>query len=997
MKEKNKFLIGILLFLLFASVICSSIPNTKAELTQQKGINIMQNVVGLDVKGYSISAKEILPSEQSLYSDIIPQDIIAYNLTSTHSKVDALCTFINGSLHSLYVTQNQGSPLLTTTENKTAVDLAKDFLASYQTYTGQPLFGQLKGTLDKLGANANSTQVIGDKVLQVNSSNGFTNFKWYYSVNDIVAPYAKFVSLSVSNGSLNSFMDNWNLYTVDSTSVAVSKEQAVQIALIAARNHNWTIPIDAITLNNLNVVNSLSWSLLTFDSSLNASLPRSPDPLQLYPSWHFGLTLNKWYGPLYGIEVDVWADTGQVRSVSEEYSTLPEPQNRSTTALIFPSPATQAIPNLALLIIVPIVGTTTVATAYLLIAKRNQLHSFSILKKRGAKITVMICCFLMCSTIVFEAISPVAATTRGASIFGSRSSGAINSPQSQSWRKTDSEIFYQWSISVNAHDFFQNNGYYTSNRQGSASTHYQILNDLNGNYGIAAGVDYYAVVDFDHGVGNTIGNEMHYMFEDDVGTEWGNYSQYYNNKPLYTHINEGVYDYEIFNTVNPNKMVFALINTCMSADYSNANGMIQNTDNNYYLYTQGMLPSGNARSMPFAFTHRWVESTSTPGFNTQHDQNPDWRNFNDYGDISNDGYANPDTGSNAYLGFPWGSAAISQHIPFETNGPLYWTFLMNFFYLALNYDYSVNQALDIASDWTWGCGNFAGSPLHTGFRACWPEIGDDGQWHDKYGYGSTLAVYGNGDIHLKQYEPSQQSFVSVSATADVAATASHGYADGTSPTISWQCADDYGAYYCYITEVIVDGVSHSPYDYGNSNIGSITFNSIGTDHSVVVHSAPYYYPVTFNQYAHNDNFGDTLVNSWTEYHVAWEERDGPNYCTGSDLHGGGGVDYYVDSAINDPWGWGTDYFSYAMAHNWGGGSESYYYGIPMNVWTFTWGNTVDIWYNWQGYGMNGRSSNTSNTDAAAQPTVPTFPANFTSPASTPYIYNSTTNTYTPVR
>lgn len=60
MKEKNKFLIGILLFLLFASVICSLIPNTKAELTQQKGINIMQNVVGLDVKGYSISAKEIL-------------------------------------------------------------------------------------------------------------------------------------------------------------------------------------------------------------------------------------------------------------------------------------------------------------------------------------------------------------------------------------------------------------------------------------------------------------------------------------------------------------------------------------------------------------------------------------------------------------------------------------------------------------------------------------------------------------------------------------------------------------------------------------------------------------------------------------------------------------------------------------------------------------------------------------------------------------------------
>ncbi len=238
-------------------------------------------------------------------------------------------------------------------------------------------------------------------------------------------------------------------------------------------------------------------------------------------------------------------------------------------------------------------------------------------------------------------------------------------------------------------------------------------------------------------------------------------------------------------------------------------------------------------------------------------------------------------------------------------------------------------------------------------------------------------------------------YVSTNATADVAVTASQDYTRGTSPAISWVCADDYGAYYCYITEVIVDGASHSPYDYGSANAGSIAFNNIQSDHSVVVHSAPYYYPVTFNQYAHNDNFGDMLVNSWTEYHVAWEERDGPVYSHGSDLHGGGGVDYYVDSAIDDPWGYGTDYFNYAMAHNWGGGSESYYYGIPLNVYTYVWGNTVDIWYNWQGwYGMNGKPSNTLNTDKSTQPTVPTYPANFTPPASTPYIYNSAANTYT---
>jgi hypothetical protein len=244
------------------------------------------------------------------------------------------------------------------------------------------------------------------------------------------------------------------------------------------------------------------------------------------------------------------------------------------------------------------------------------------------------------------------------------------------------------------------------------------------------------------------------------------------------------------------------------------------------------------------------------------------------------------------------------------------------------------------------------------------------------------------------YQPGVQ--VSTSATADVAITPSASYDVGTSPTISWVAADDYGAYYCYLTEVIVDGVPYSPNEYGDVHSGSITFNNIQSSHSVVVHSAPYYYPVTFNVYAHNDNFGDMLVNSWTEYRVAWEERDGPVYSHGSDLHGGGPVTQYVDYSIDDPWGWGTDYFNYAYIPNWGGGSEQWCYSIPFDVWTFTWGNTVDIWY-YYGYYRGDMPSNTTTPDTGTQIPIPPFPEGFTPPASTPYIYDSKTNTYVPVR
>jgi hypothetical protein len=406
----------------------------------------------------------------------------------------------------------------------------------------------------------------------------------------------------------------------------------------------------------------------------------------------------------------------------------------------------------------PIVLIVAVTTAILVVAIAGLLVYF---KKRKIKRGAILLCFLLCSTIFLATISSVDATSRGAAIWGARSSGAINSPQSESWRKTDGEIFYQWSIAVNLNTIFQNNGYSTVNHQGSQSTKTQILYDMNCYWGLASNFDYFAMVDFDHGVGNEIvDNEMHYMLEDDYGTEFGTYTDYYNDPPSHTNINEGVYDMEIYNKIDPSKVIFAFINTCMSAEI-NGQGLIPITDR-FASWTQGKLPDGNARGMPFAFTHRWVESKDTLGFNITQDQNPDYRNWEDVGDISDDGYGNPDNGGNVYLGFPWGSAAIEQHIPYETNGPIYWIWLMRFFDLAFFYDYSVNQALDIASDWTWGCGTFANSPLQY-FRSNWPERAADGNWYNSgtIGDGSRLAVYGNGNIHMKQYEPNYVSWPAI--------------------------------------------------------------------------------------------------------------------------------------------------------------------------------------------------------------------------------------------
>jgi hypothetical protein len=73
-------------------------------------------------------------------------------------------------------------------------------------------------------------------------------------------------------------------------------------------------------------------------------------------------------------------------------------------------------------------------------------------------------------------------------------------------------------------------------------------------------------------------------------------------------------------------------------------------------------------------------------------------------------------------------------------------------------DVSVKDALDMASWYAWQCQSFAYSPLRGyGFTAVWPEdTNGDGNYETGYwqlGYNGILEVYGNSNIHLKNFQP----------------------------------------------------------------------------------------------------------------------------------------------------------------------------------------------------------------------------------------------------
>jgi hypothetical protein len=723
--RKRRSLFSVILFsLLMISCVCTSTISpvyAATDTLEPKGLTIINDVVGLDITKYDVTTKEYPHYNASSYRSVVPQETIDYDLTCEGGKVRILCTFANRDLQILHVLENEGEPSLTkAVSNTSIVDSAKAFLGNYQKYTANSFYGELALTLDNVDVNENITRRIGNTQLEVTSYNGYTSIKWYYTFDGAVAPYSKFVSLVFKEDFLAGFVDNWQFYNIGTTNITLSREEAIMIALETAKTHSYSLKLDADALETQNFNESnIRWTSLIFDDSLDADKTRNEDLLTLYPVWRVGIALDKWYGHLYGIIIDIWADNGEVRYVQEAWSTLPPPEVTPQADITTAEDDVKQSSisggnnlNATMLILLPTLFVAITGIASFWVHSKKNSKSSNLLKPRSLKIGRILFCFLMLSVIVPAPIATVSAATNTAVIWGSESTGA--GPPDNNWRKSEQEILRQRYIASLIKDYFETGGYTAHNHQGilnPGSSKTQILSDIETYSDASSRV---AFVDFDHGVGNSkdgiFGPEFHFMFEDNVGT-MGTGDPWLN----------GVYDMDIWYRAEDRKTTFAFISTCMSSRLTHPATGEPWQGYGYY----------GACGLPYAFTFRYVENkSSTPGFTI-------------FSHMSDDAYFDPDDGSQVYIGFPYGSPSLTQRIPHPYGNDYYWEWVDEFFKQALYYDISVNQALDHACFELWGMW-FANQyvPLRD-FTAHWDGMQD--QEH------CNMTVYGNGKIKLENF------------------------------------------------------------------------------------------------------------------------------------------------------------------------------------------------------------------------------------------------------
>jgi hypothetical protein len=307
--------------------VCYASPEYSELTAPQKVLTILEEVVGLDMTKYSAEL-DLYAQAPFLYFDVLPQEDVKYTLESNESKLEVICAFADQKLRSLNIYINDGLPI-TTQPATIPLEMAKDFLDKYPAYSEASYYNTMRSMLNIVEANKNTTKTVGDIKLKVTVTANRTDFRWKYCFNGVEAT-SKCVVLNFKDGFLKYFIDTWSLYTIGSTDLLVSEEEAIEIAMNAVEAYSWNVSMGdnpPVTVTEFNIIGVFETEL-SLGNYPTKNESRGGNPLTLYPGWRVKLYFDKLYpGNVYGLSIRIWADTGEVNDVSTLMSALGYPDD----------------------------------------------------------------------------------------------------------------------------------------------------------------------------------------------------------------------------------------------------------------------------------------------------------------------------------------------------------------------------------------------------------------------------------------------------------------------------------------------------------------------------------------------------------------------------------------------------------------------------------------------------------------------------------------------
>ena len=271
-------------------------------------ITFLQDVIQVDTAQYQST---LLSNTVEVRSDLggVVEEILKYSLANSESQIDVILRFRNRELSRYQMNVFEESPIYAEPQSFSVLDTAKSLLQRLISYNDASYLKDMSNMLAPVSKLEDTEITEGNMKLVISVSGANAEIQWLYTKNGVDFP-VKSLTLNFENGVLKDLTDGWYLFSIGSTEVNVSSEEALEIAKNAVQSFTWEA--DGTTVSNFNVLDEPV-------SVVFHPIPRGQN-LKLIPYWYIILYLDKVYpGGVNRIAIGVWADTGtvdQIRTLS---------------------------------------------------------------------------------------------------------------------------------------------------------------------------------------------------------------------------------------------------------------------------------------------------------------------------------------------------------------------------------------------------------------------------------------------------------------------------------------------------------------------------------------------------------------------------------------------------------------------------------------------------------------------------------------------------------
>lgn len=271
-------------------------------LDTDRAIAFLTDVIQLDLTKYHL---ELVSNTLEFRPDLggITEEVLKYSLLSYESRLDVFLRFRNQTLSRYYIQVLEGIPYYSKPQPDNLLDITSEILNRYKTYTGASYLNEMEIMLNSVDEIENLETIVGNTKLEATIEGNNKEIKWIYTVDGIDFP-TKGVVFKFEGDFLREITDGWLLYTIGSTELNVSEEEAIAIAREYAETISWTAGNEVVK------------DIVILEEPVETSLwPHPREALELIPYWYVVVHLDKIYpGSINRIGIGIWGDTGEVSS-----------------------------------------------------------------------------------------------------------------------------------------------------------------------------------------------------------------------------------------------------------------------------------------------------------------------------------------------------------------------------------------------------------------------------------------------------------------------------------------------------------------------------------------------------------------------------------------------------------------------------------------------------------------------------------------------------------